>query len=333
MKPKTKITATASCLPETIVTNDDLAKLMDTSDEWIRERTGIRQRRFAKKGVETTAALATSAARQALAQAGWKAESLDLIIASTLSPDYYFPGIGVLVQKDLACKEIPALDIRAQCSGFVYGVACADSFIKSGMARKILLVCSEVQSLALDLTTRGREMAVLFGDGAGAILLENEAEGDSEVIDSVLGSDGRGAESLMMRLPGTANAGFITEEDISSGKTHPSMDGKTVFKNAVSRLIESIGLLLARNNLSANQIALLLPHQANLRINEMVREHFKLPPEKVANNIDKYGNTTSATIPILLDEALKDGKIRRGDLIITAAFGSGFTWGCNLIKY
>jgi 3-oxoacyl-[acyl-carrier-protein] synthase-3 len=330
------IASVAHHVPARTVTNNDLSQLMDTSDSWITERTGIKERRFIEHEGETTASLGEAAARKALALAGWAAADLDLIVFATLSPDYYFPGVGVLLQQRLGCRTIPALDIRAQCSGLVYGLSCVDGFIKSKQARKVLLVCAEVQSPVLDLTTRGREMAVLFGDGAGALCVEAQESSSSDsrgIIDSYLGSDGSGAEVLCMKIPGTATPGFIRTSDIDEAKVHPYMEGKVVFKNAVTRLLETAQVLLKRNNLTPAQVDLVLPHQANMRINEMVREQLGLPEERVFNNIQRYGNTTAATIPICMSEAVQQGKLENGALVLTLAFGAGFTWGGNLIRW
>lgn len=321
-------------VPTRVVTNEDLSRLMDTNDAWITERTGIKERRFIDSPEVSTSVLGEAAARRALEKAGWNATDIDLIVVATLSPDLYFPGVGVQLQQRLGCRTVPALDIRAQCSGLVYGLSCIDGYVKSRQARKILLVCAEVQSPVLDLTTRGREMAVLFGDGAGALCIEAR-EGDASVgiIDSYLGSDGSGAEVLCMKLPGTATPGFISTADIEAARVHPQMDGKVVFKNAVTRLIETAKTLLSRNGLSVGDIDLLIPHQANLRINEMVREQLGLPAERVFNNIQRYGNTTAATIPICMSEAAEQGALVPGKLVMTLAFGAGFTWGGNLIRW
>jgi 3-oxoacyl-[acyl-carrier-protein] synthase-3 len=310
---------------------------MDTSDAWITERTGIKERRFIDHEGVTTSMLGEEAARRVLERAGWQPTDVDLIVVATLSPDLYFPGVGVLLQQRLGCRTIPALDIRAQCSGLVYGLSCVDGYIKSRQARRVLLVCAEVQSPVLDLTTRGREMAVLFGDGAGALCIEAAEAGveggASGIIDSYLGSDGSGAEVLCMKLPGTATPGFIRGSDIEQGRVHPQMDGKVVFKNAVTRLLETAHVLLQRNNLTPKNLGLVIPHQANMRINEMVREQLGLPVELVFNNIQRYGNTTAATIPICMSEAVSEGRLKSGDLVMTLAFGAGFTWGGNIIRW
>jgi 3-oxoacyl-[acyl-carrier-protein] synthase-3 len=330
------IRSVAHFVPNRTVTNDDLSKLMETSDAWITERTGIKERRFVDDESVTTTTLAVEASQRALASAGWNAHQVDLIIAATLSPDYYFPGIGVMIQQRLGCKTIPALDIRAQCSGLVYGLSCADGYVKSRQAKRILLVCAEVQSPVLDLTTRGRDMAVLFGDGAGALCIEAVPESSANsrgILDSYLGSDGSGADVLCMKTPGTATPGFIHADHVEQGQVHPQMEGKVVFKNAVTRLIETASTLMTRNNLTSEQIDLILPHQANLRINEMVREQLGIPLDRVFNNIQRYGNTTAATIPICMSEAVEQGKLREGALVMTLAFGAGFTWGGNLIRW
>ena len=244
-----------------------------------------------------------------------------------------------MLQQRLGCRTIPALDIRAQCSGLVYGLSCVDGYVKSRQASKILLVCAEVQSPVLDLTTRGREMSVLFGDGAGALTIEGcEVAHDGDlsqrgIIDSYLGSDGSGADVLCMKAPGTAIPGFLRSSDLEQGLVHPQMEGKVVFKNAVTRLLESANVLMTRNGVSAEQIDLIVPHQANLRINEMVRQQLGVAPERVFNNIQRYGNTTAATIPICLSEAQQQGILKEGALVMTLAFGAGFTWGGNLIRW
>jgi 3-oxoacyl-[acyl-carrier-protein] synthase-3 len=312
---------------------------MDTSDAWITERTGIKERRFIEQEGVSTSQLGERAAIEALARAGWAATDVDLIVVATLSPDYYFPGVGVMLQQRLGCRTVPALDIRAQCSGLVYGLSCIDGYIKSKQARRVLLVCAEVQSPVLDMSSRGRDMAVLFGDGAGALTLEaQECAGDGNeqdrgIIDSFLGSDGGGADVLCLKVPGTANPGFVRTSDIEEARVHPYMDGKVVFKNAVTRLLETAHTLLTRNQVSSQAIDLIIPHQANLRINEMVREQLGLPPEKVFNNIQLYGNTTAATIPICMSEAEAQGVLKEGMLVLTLAFGAGFTWGGNLIRW
>ncbi len=327
-------------VPENVVRNADLEKVMETSDAWIQERTGIKERRFEVEGVPTSS-LAQKASEMALQRAGLEAKDIDMVIAATLSPDYYFPGIGVLLQRNMKMSHVPALDIRAQCSGLVYGLTTADAFIRSGQAKRILLACAEVQHPVLDMTTAGRDMAVLFGDGAGSVIIE--AVEDSErptvankkrgIIDSIIHSDGNGAEVLAMKYPGTSTAKFITQADLDQKTYQPRMDGKVVFKNAVTRMLQVAGTLCERNGVKPSDLSLVFPHQANLRINEMVRENLGLPPERVFNNIHKYGNTTAATIPIAMSEAVAENRVKEGDLVLTLAFGAGFTWGANLIRW
>jgi 3-oxoacyl-[acyl-carrier-protein] synthase-3 len=330
-------------VPPRVVTNNDLSALMDTSNEWIIERTGIQERRFVEPEVRTSD-LAVEATKAVLDRTGLSAKDIDFIVAATLSPDFFFPGIGTILQHRMGMSHVPALDIRAQCSGFVYGTATADALIRAGQAKRILLVCAEVQSKSLDLTTAGRDMAVLFGDGAAATIIEAQPDnGDRRamlsdrnargVIDSILGSDGSGAEVLYMRAPGSATEGFVRHEDIDAKNIRPRMEGRTVFKNAVTRMSECVNTLLERNGVSPADVALFFPHQANMRINEFLREKLGLPKEKVFNNIERYGNTTAATIPLCLSEAEQQGRLKQGDLIVSVAFGAGFTWGANLIRW
>lgn len=339
MSRNTVIQSVAHFVPEKIVTNDDLAQQMDTSDAWIRERTGIRERRFVERGTPTSE-LAYTALERAIERSGIDPQSVDLLVAATLSPDYYFPGIGTQLQARLGLRNIPAIDIRAQCSGLVYGLSLVDAYFKSGQASVALLVCAEVQSPSLDFTDRGRDMAVLFGDGAGALVLQAEdgpaASGGNRqrgVIDSLLGSDGSGAEVLCLKVPGSANPGFLNEHDYGEGNWHPKMDGRQVFKHAVHRMGETAEAILARSRIPPSDIDLLVPHQANKRINEAVRERLGIDSERVFNNIERYGNTTAATIPICMSEAEACGKLKEGSLVLTLAFGAGFTWGANLIRW
>ncbi|MEN9808641.1 MAG: hypothetical protein RLZZ488_208 [Pseudomonadota bacterium] len=329
-------------VPSRVVTNFDLSKHMDTSDDWIIERTGIRERRFVEPGT-TTSDLAIPAIQMACQRAGVTPQDCDMIIAATLSPDYFFPGIGTVLQNKLEMKNVPAIDLRAQCSGLIYGLATADAYIRAGMAKRILLVCSEVQSPILDMSNRGRDMAVLFGDGAGALVVEAQSSAAQErptprnnvrgVIDSAMGSDGSGAQLLFLKAPGSTTAGFLTRESIENGDIHPKMDGRVVFKNAVTRMLEVASTVLQRNGVHPSEIDLVVPHQANLRINEAVREKLGVSEDRVFNNIQKYGNTTAATIPICMSEAVEQGKLKEGQLVLTLAFGAGFTWGCNLIRW
>jgi 3-oxoacyl-[acyl-carrier-protein] synthase 3 len=330
------IKGTGYYVPENIVTNDDLSKIMDTSDEWIQERTGIQQRHFATKGKDTTTNMGVRAAEMAIAKANINKEDIDFLIFATLSPDYYFPGCGVLAQKELGLNTIGALDIRNQCSGFVYALSVADQFIKTGMYKNILVIASETQSPALDLTTRGRNMAVLFGDGAGAVILSQTEEVGKGILSSHLHSEGAYAEELAIITPGVGKK-WVTElikennpEDISY---FPHMNGQFVFKNAVVRFSEVIVEGLKHNNLTEKEIDLFIPHQANLRISQFIQQKFKLSDDKVFNNIQKYGNTTAASIAIALAEAVEQKRIKENDLVLLTAFGSGFTWGSVVIRW
>ena len=330
------IKGTGYYVPENIVTNDDLSKIMDTSDEWIQERTGIQQRHFATKGKDTTTNMGVRAAEMAIAKANINKEDIDFLIFATLSPDYYFPGCGVLAQKELGINTIGALDIRNQCSGFVYALSVADQFIKTGMYKNILVIASETQSPALDLTTRGRNMAVLFGDGAGAVILSQTEEEGKGILSSHLHSEGAYAEELAIITPGVGKK-WVTElikennpEDISY---FPHMNGQFVFKNAVVRFSEVIVEGLKHNKLTEKEIDLFIPHQANLRISQFIQQKFKLSDDKVFNNIQKYGNTTAASIAIALAEAVEQKRIKENDLVLLAAFGSGFTWGSVVIRW
>lgn len=340
MLNRSVVRSVAHYVPPKVVKNQDFEKFMETSDAWIQERTGIKERRWAEDGV-TTSDIGLLAANEALTKAGLQPTDIDLIIASTISPDMYFPGIGVQLQHRLGCRTIPALDLRAQCSGFIYGLSTADAFIRSGQSKRVLLVCAEIQHIVLDMTTRGRDMAVLFGDGAGAVVVEAAESSEKPtaqnkvrgVIDSIMGSDGSGAEILALKKPGSATPDFINRADFENHAFHPQMDGRVVFKHAVTRLCEVAVQMCKKHGVRPQDLDLVAPHQANLRINEMVREQLGLPPEKVFNNIHKYGNTTAATIPIVLSEAQAEGKIKEGSLVLTLAFGSGFTWGANLIRW
>ncbi len=347
---KTIIAGIGRYVPSNVVTNDDLTKVMDTSDEWIQERTGIKERRYATRYEDTTATMGAEAAKIAVQRAGITVSDVDFIIFATLSPDYFFPGCGVLVQRILGMKEIGALDIRNQCSGFLYGISVADQFIKTGMYKNILLIGSETHSYALDFSTRGRNVSVIFGDGAGAVILQPTNDNNRGILSTHLHSDGNEAEVLSMANPGF-HAGkfwndkkpvqpqqpyggmFITQDLIDKDDLYPNMDGPLVFKKAVVKFPEVIMEALNKNNLQPSDLTLLIPHQANLRISQFVQHKLKLRDDQVHNNIQKFGNTTAASVPIALCEAWEEGKVKEGDLICLAAFGSGFTWGSALLRW
>ncbi|MEQ9442666.1 MAG: beta-ketoacyl-ACP synthase III [Cyclobacteriaceae bacterium] len=329
-----RITGIGRYLPEKVVTNDDLAQLMDTSDEWIRERSGIEERRFFELGKDTTANMGTKAARMALENAGLTPQDVDFIVFATLSPDYNFPGSGVLVQQELKVPTIGALDIRTQCTGFVYGISIADQFIKTGMYNTVLVIGSEIHSSGLDLTTRGRAVSVLFGDGAGAVVMQATEESDRGILSTHLHSEGEYAEDLAVLDPGSSRAIPRNQAKmIEKGSVFPVMNGNYVFKHASTRFPEVIQEALNANGYQPSDIDLLIPHQANLRISQMVQRLLNLSDEQVFNNIQHYGNTTAASIPIAMSEAWEQGKIKEGDLICLAAFGSGFTWASALIRW
>ncbi len=337
-------------VPTNVVTNNDLLKYMDTSDEWIQERTGIKERRYAHRTEETTTTMGVEAATIAIERAGITPQDIDFIIFATLSPDYYFPGCGVLLQRAMKMKEIGALDVRNQCSGFVYALTVADQFIKTGMYKNILVVGAEKHSFGLDFSTRGRNVSVIFGDGAGAVVLQPTEEANRGILSNHLHSDGESAEILAMYNPGThanhwmpekyasfdqAEIGqmFFSHAMIDDAQVFPNMDGPAVFKKAVVKFPEVIMEALNANNLQTTDINLLIPHQANLRIAQFVQQKLKLSDNQVYNNIQQYGNTTAASVPIALCEAWEKGKIKEGDLVCLAAFGSGFTWASTLMRW
>lgn len=346
---RSKIAGIGMYVPSNVVTNNDLTKLMDTTDEWIQERTGIQERRYAHRTEETTTTMGVEAAKIAIERAGITEQDIDFIVFATLSPDYYFPGCGVLLQRAMKMKQVGALDVRNQCSGFVYALSVADQFIKSGMYKNILVVGAEKHSFGLDFTTRGRNISVIFGDGAGAVVLQPTEDSNRGILSTHLHSDGADAEILAMYNPGThanhwkenlasfnkAEMGdmFLSHAMIDNAELFPNMDGPTVFKTAVVKFPEVIMESLAANNYQPSDLTLLIPHQANLRIAQFVQQRLKLRDDQVYNNIQKYGNTTAASVPIALCEAWEQGKIKEGDLVCLAAFGSGFTWASALLKW
>jgi len=321
-------------VPNRVITNEYLSTLMDTNDAWITERTGIKERRWFEQGIDTVSNMAAKACKMALENAGVDKNEVDFIVFATITPDYYFPGSGVLLQRDLGLGAIPALDIRNQCTGFVYAVSVADQFIKSGMYQNVLVVGAEIQSSALDISNEGRGMAVIFGDGAGAVLMRRTSNQAKGIIDSKLYSDGRFAEELILKDPGSSRP-FRQMADLvlNPEETRPFMNGNQVFKHAVQRFPEVTLEVLAKNGFQKEDLDLLVPHQANLRITNYVKDQLGLSDEKVVSNIQKYGNTTAASIPIALSEAFKEGRVKEGMLICLTAFGSGFTWGSNLMRW
>ena len=331
-----KITGLGFYVPENVVTNDDLSKIIDTNDEWIQERTGIKERRHIIKGEDTTTTMGVKAAEIAIERSGVAKEDIDFIVFATLSPDYYFPGPGVLVQRDLGLRTIGALDVRNQCSGFVYALSVADQYIKTGMYKNVLVIGSEVHSTGLDMTSRGRGVSVIFGDGAGAAVLSREEDLTKGILSTHLHSEGQHAEELVLKAPGMGGrwvSDILEDNDPDDESYFPYMNGQFVFKNAVVRFSEVINEGLEANNLQVSDIDMLIPHQANLRISQFIQNKFKLNDDQVFNNIQKYGNTTAASIPIALTEAWEQGKIKAGDTVVLAAFGSGFTWASAIIKW
>ena len=331
-----KIIGLGYYLPDNIVTNNDLSKIMDTTDEWIQERTGVKERRWIDpKTDDTTSTMAVKASKIAINRSGLKKEDIDFIIFATLSPDMYFPGGGVRVQDMLDMPTIGALDVRNQCSGFIYAMSVADQFIKTGMYKNILVIGSENHSGGLEKSTRGRGVTVIFGDGAGAAIVSRSEDKGKGILSSHLHSEGKYARELMLDAPNTGRwvPEILAENDPEDQSYYPYMNGQFVFKNAVIRFSEVIIEGLEANNLNKEDIDMLIPHQANLRIAQFIQRKFKLPDDKVYNNIMKYGNTTAASIIIALTEAWEQGKIKDNDLVVLAAFGSGFTWGSVIIRW
>jgi 3-oxoacyl-[acyl-carrier-protein] synthase-3 len=328
-----KITGLGHHLPDKVVTNDYLSSVMDTNNEWIIERTGIEQRRWIDPAKDTVANMAAKATRMALSRAHLQEKDIDFIVFATITPDYFFPGSGVLLGRELGLEGIPALDIRNACSGFIYALSVADQFIKTGMYKTVLVIGAEIQSTALDVSTRGRSTAVIFGDGAGAAILQgSDTPG---ILSTHLHSDGRYAEELYIRDPGSSRPNSERQPDeIKDTSTYKVvMNGNQVFKHAIVRFAEVINEALSANNLTKADLGLLVPHQANLRISQYIREKLQLRDDQVYNNIMRYGNTTAASIPIAMSEAWEEGKIKENDLICLAAFGSGFTWASALIRW
>jgi len=330
--PRAAIVALGTSVPDRVVTNEELTRLMETSDEWIAQRTGIKERRWVREG-QGNSDLALEASSRALARAGWKAADVEAIVYATLSSDHMFPGDGCFLNAKLGIPGVPALDIRNQCSGFIYGLSVADAWIRSGQYRRVLLVGSEIHSTGLDVSTRGRDVAVIFGDGAGAALLEGTDDPGRGVLSTHLHADGRFARDLWTDAPGSRYHPRIQPRMLEDGSIFPHMEGQKVFKHAISKMPEAVREALRHNKLSAGDIKVLIPHQANLRIAEMVQRSLELRDDQVFNNIQKYGNTTAASIPLCLEEAVEARGVKRGDLVALAAFGAGFTWASALLRW
>jgi len=326
-----RIVGMGHCVPDRVVTNDDLAVLIDTSNEWIVQRTGIEERRWVEGNVGP-ADLALEATKDALKEASLSASDLDMIIFATLSPDVNFPGSSCILQKMLGVPGIATLDIRNQCTGFVYALSIADQFIKTGMMKTVLVVGGEVHSSGLDMTTRGRDVTVLFGDGAGVAIV-TATEGEHRILDSKLHADGTDYDVLMLEAPASRLNPRLTPEMLDEARHYPTMDGRQVFRKAVTAMPAVVHEVLEPHGFGTDDIDMLIPHQANLRINQMVQRNLGLSDDRVFNNIMKYGNTTAASIPIALHEALQAGKVNTGDLVVLTAFGAGLTWGANLLRW
>jgi 3-oxoacyl-[acyl-carrier-protein] synthase III len=329
---RSRILGTGFAVPEQVVTNDDLARIMDTSDEWIRTRTGIRERRWVRKG-ETGAGLALQATGPALEMAGIEPGDVDAIVFATSSPDHFCPGNGVFLQRLLGLGPIPAIDVRTQCSGFVYALSIADAYVRTGQFRRLLVVGAEVQSTGLDVSSQGRNTAVIFADGAGAVVLGPAEDDTSGILGFDLHSDGTYAEKLWVDAPGSMYHPRASHEQIEAGRQFLEMDGREVFRHAVARMPESVRAVLAAAGHTTADLKLLLAHQANLRIAEAIQKELGLRDDQVYNNIASFGNTTAATIPIALDECVRAGRIQRGDLLVFTAFGSGFLWGSAAVRW
>jgi 3-oxoacyl-[acyl-carrier-protein] synthase-3 len=329
---RTRFLGTGFAVPDRVVTNQELSELMDTTDEWIRTRTGIHERRWVTEG-ETGTELGLQASRKAMDMAGVKPAEIDAILYATSSPDHFAPGNGVYLQRMLGITTIPALDLRAQCSGFIYALSVGDAWIRSGQYRRVLVVGSEIQSTGLELTTAGRHVAVIFADGAGAVVLGATDDGDGGILGFDLHSEGAHAEKLWVDTPGSMYHPRVSSKDIEAGRQYLEMDGREVFRHAVVRMPESVRAVLASTGHSVENISLLLAHQANLRISEMIQKELGLRNDQVYNNIMSYGNTTAATIPIALDECVRAGRVKKGDLVVMTAFGSGFMWGSAAVRW
>jgi len=332
MNHRSRLIGIGMSVPSRVVTNHELATLMETSNEWIIERTGIEERHWVSEG-ETGTSLATAASKQAIERAGLTPRDIDLIVLATLSPDFNFPGNGVFLQRALGLKDIPCIDIRQQCTGFIYGLSIADAYIRTGAFKHVLVVGAEVHSTGLDISTSGRDVTVLFGDGAGAVVVGRASDDQHVILSTHIHADGTEAEILWTEYPASARNPRISAEAMAERKHYPVMNGKRVFKHAVTRMPAAIMEGMVTNQLALGDIDMVIPHQANLRINQMVGQMIGLPPEKMHNNIQKYGNTTAASIPICMYEAIELGKIKPGNLVCLVAFGAGLTWGSVFLRY
>jgi len=330
---KSRIVGVGHYLPDRIVTNDDLSQMMNTNHEWIVERTGIEERRWFTPGKDTITSMSLEASKMAIERAGIDTKDIDFIVFATITPDYFVPGNGVLLQRELGLQGIGALDVRNACSGFVYALSVADQFIKTGMYRNILVVGAEIQSSALDKSDEGRSSAVIFADGAGAAVLQATETSDYGILSTHLHADGDYAEELYLKDPGSSREVRLSPEIVNQPSFKMYMNGNAVFKHAVVKFREVIEEALEANGKDKQDIDLLVPHQANLRISKFIQEKLELPDDKVFNNIMYYGNTTAATIPIALSEAWEQGRIKPGDLVCLAAFGSGFSWASALLNW
>ena len=330
--PRSIILGTGSFLPERVVTNDDLSKFMDTSDEWIRQRTGIQERHWVTEGTTQTS-MALEATRRALAMAKLEASQLDAIVYATSTPDHFAPGNGVYLQQALGADTIPAMDIRNQCSGFIYALSVADAWIQTGLYRHVLVVGAEIQSTSMDLSTAGRNVSVIFADGAAAVILGPTDDPKRGFRGFDMHAEGKHAELLWVDAPGSMYHPRMSKEIIDRGQHWLQMDGKEVFKHAVTRMPESVLAVLVKAGEKLQDLTLLVPHQANLRISEMIQKRLELRDDQVVNNIQTCGNTTAATIPLALDGVVRAGRLKPGDLVVFTAFGSGFAWGSCVLRW
>ncbi len=329
---RSRFLGTGFAVPDRVVTNDELSELMDTTDEWIRTRTGIQERRWVTEG-ETGAEMGLRASQRALEMAELQPGQIDAIVYATSSPDHFAPGNGVYLQRLMDIPTIPALDLRAQCSGFIYGLSVADAWIRSGQYRRVLVVGSEIQSTGLEVSSAGRHVAVIFADGAGAVVLGAAEEDDGGILGFDLHSEGAHAEKLWVDSPGSMYHPRVSPKHMEAGRQYLEMDGREVFRHAVVRMPESVRAVLAATGHKVENISLLLAHQANLRISEVMQKDLGLRDDQVYNNIQRFGNTTAATIPIALDECVRSGRVKRGDLVVMTAFGSGFMWGSTAVRW